>query len=104
MNTALTDNDIIETISELNQEIYDTLQDGSILFEASFTGTTAVVLFLGNRIWFEDEDERELDATKVLYEPLIDFLRRTAAKEIQRIQVLATLWQNHPQGPQGTLQ
>jgi len=90
----LTDTEIIEAIRELNAEIYDKLSEEYIAFEANFNGTSAAVMFLGNRIWFEDEDERTYDEEADTHEPLIDFLRRNAVEEIAKITELGILWSN----------
>lgn len=87
----ITDTEIIEAIRELNAEIYDKTADENISFEANFNGTSAAVLFLGNRIWFGDEDERIHDEVTDTFEPLIEFLHRKAVEEIAKITELGIL-------------
>lgn len=90
----LTDTEIIEAVRELNAEIYDKLAEEYIAFEAAFNGTSAVVMFMGNRIWFADEDSRTYDEETDTYEPLIDYLRRIAVEEIAKITEFGILWSN----------
>jgi hypothetical protein len=90
----LTNTEIIEAIRELNAEIYEKLTEEHIVFEARFIGTSFVVMFMDNRIWFEDEDERTYNEDTDTHEPLIGFLRRKAVEEIEKLTALSALWSN----------
>jgi hypothetical protein len=86
--------DIVAIVSQLNGEIFEKLGEEFDAFDAKFNGTSSVVDFLGNRVWFSEEDERTYDEASDSYEPLIDFLRRSAAEESAKIAEIAALWSN----------
>ncbi len=83
----MTPEEIIDIISKLNMEIWEAigLEYEGAVFEYKSVGYTSLVEFLGNRIWFEDEDEREFQGDLDDYEPLEPYLRREAKKVIESL-------------------
>ena len=69
--------EIFDIVDSLNEIWWDN-QDDNVPFELSYRCGSMIISFMGQRIWFEDEDEREFIENKNDYEPLQPFLEKKA--------------------------
>jgi hypothetical protein len=82
------DKEAIAAVEEFNEKVLDTLGEDS-RFSADYmmmvetNGTQTIITFMGVRLWYSDEDEREYDESKEDYEPLLGFLERRVKEEIE---------------------
>ena len=80
--------ELVEIVSELNDEVEDTLYGKGIVynpFEYRTTGYEQIVTFFGETLWCSENDEREFDEEADEYEPIEDFLRREATEFCKQV-------------------
>jgi len=89
----MNDNDVIQTVRELNSEIYEYTKQEEMLMEFTTDGTTSGVKFFGTYIWDDNDDQRRfLNEEENIQEPLDEYLRREGRKIINRF---PNLWTNY---------
>ena len=69
--------EIFDTVDSLNEIWWDN-QDDNVPFDISYRCGSMIISFMRQRIWLEDEDEREFIENKNDYEPLQPFLEKKA--------------------------
>lgn len=89
----------LKVVEELNDEIYDFLNENYgesfLIFELCTDGNSITINFMRDyQLWNSDEDEREFYEDKNEYEPLGQYLRREAQERIDQISNIKLIAQN----------
>lgn len=81
----MNDQQVIDAVRVINAEIYDVTRSHWIMMEARSDGLTNMVMFLGRRIWDDDDDDRPYADNGVDHIPLTDHLRQEMREQIREL-------------------
>lgn len=81
-NNTMKDEEISQTIIDLNHEIFGVLNNDIAYLQCHSDGYCSHITFLGESIWNDDLDEREYIDDGYTQESLKDFLKREMVDQI----------------------
>lgn len=91
-------NEVLDAVNDINQVIYETNGEFNCNAEEEVqittNGTEVIITYLGQTIWFSDDDERIYHEDTDQYENMLTYLKRKCIKLIDKLTPLKNEFKN----------
>ncbi len=75
----------LDTVNELNEELYEKIGESGEFFTYSYNGYANIIGFGDIQLWHSEIDDREFNEDKNEYEPLKPYIKRKFNEYIDKL-------------------